>query len=80
MDDEEKAGICMAYVTNKMLGGVSTECFGIHTTMTSVSIFHEMGHCALGITEHSDNEEDIMYWQIPVVAVITQEKLDRLCN
>jgi len=86
--DETKAGICMAYVTNKMLGGTGTyeeilinkehwDNYG--DEKRKWLIFHEMGHCALG-KGHSDNEDDIMYWQLPAVAVITQDKLERLCN
>lgn len=93
--DEKKAGICMTYSKQEMYPAISgiqnnnqvyeeiliNEAWWkqYDTDKRKWLIFHEMGHCALGKV-HSDDEEDIMYWQLPVVAVITQEKLERLCQ
>lgn len=88
LHDEKKAGICMTYSKQEILARVQVyEEILINETWWQQYnedkrkwlIFHEMGHCALG-KEHSDNDEDIMYWQLPAVAVITQEKLERLCH
>lgn len=86
--DEKKAGICMTYSKQEMLG--RTQVYEeilineVHWQQYNEDkrkwlIFHEMGHCALG-KEHSEDKEDIMYYEIPAIAVITQEKLDRLCH
>lgn len=88
LHDKTKAGICMTYSRQEILARVQVyeeilinEMYWqqYNEEKRKWLIFHEMGHCALG-KGHSDNEDDIMYYQIPEVAELTPERIARLCN